>query len=229
MPYLTPNTLPADTICRVLFIPNDEQLIANVTGAIQMLTFDWNWTPFGSVTPEDAANAMVPMFDKFSFNQRGCHMVAEVILWAGANDPPENFLLCDGTHYSDADYPDLWAAIGTTYGGTGASDFAVPDLRGSVPIGASAGHAVGSSGGAETVTLSVAEIPAHNHTTVPHSHSEVTAVPSVAELPVVPVPAAVPGVGITGLSGVTVDNTGGGGAHNNMQPFVTMRYYIQAR
>jgi len=227
--YLTPETLPADTICRVLFIPNSVDWLAQVIGAIQQLTFDYNWTPYGAVTPEEAADAMAQMFDRLCLNEGVCRMVGELVLWAGANDPDaENLLLCDGSHYSSADYPDLWTVLGTTYGGTGSTDFAVPDLRGKVAMGSSGSHAIGSSGGAETVTLTTGEIPSHTHTDTGHSHAEVTAVASLAEVPVIPVPAAVPGVGVTGSASANITNTGGGGAHNNMQPFLTMRYYIVA-
>lgn len=227
--YLTPDTLPADTICRVLFIPNNEEFIANVTGALQQLTFDWNWTKYGSLTPEQAAEAMVPMFDRFCFNEGVCRMVGELVLWAGTGAPnADNLLLCDGSHVSNVDYPDLWNIIGTTYGGTGETDFALPDLQGKVAIGENGSHALGSAGGSETVTLTTAEMPSHAHTDLGHSHSEITATPSVAELPVVPVPAAVPGIGVTGIGAANIQASGGGNAHNNMQPYLTLKYYIVA-
>lgn len=227
--YLTPDTLPADTTCRVLFIPNNEEFIANVTGALQLLTFPENWTQYGTLTPEESADALVDMFDKFCFNVRGCKMIGEIILWSGSSPPDDdNLLLCDGSHISNVDYPALWSIIGTTYGGSGATDFALPDLQGKVAIGASVDHGLASTGGSDTVTLTTAEMPAHTHTTQPHSHSEGIAAPSLAEIPVIPVPSSTPAVGITGASGVTVDSTGGGGAHENMQPFLALNYYIQA-
>lgn len=227
--YLTPDTLPADTICRVLFIPNNQEFIANVTGALQVLTFPESWTKYGTLTPDESAAALVDMFDKFCFNVRGCRMVGEITLWAGSSPPDDtNLLLCDGTHYSNADYPDLWSIIGTTYGGTGATDFAVPDLRGNVVIGESGGHALASTGGAETVTLTTAEMPSHSHTDVGHTHVDGNAIASVAQLPVAPVPSAIPGVGVTGSGNANLTNTGGDGAHENMQPYLTLNYYIQA-
>jgi len=228
--YLTPDTLPANTICRVLFIPNNQEFIANITGALQELLFDYNWTQYGALTPEESANALVDMFDKFCFNVRGCHMVGEVILWAGSSTPDdENLLLCDGTHYSNTDYPDLWSIIGTTYGGTGSTDFAVPDLQGKVVMGESGTHAVGSAGGSETITLTTTEMPSHTHTDVGHTHTAEVSTAIIAQTPVIPIPVGLPGIGITGSGSANLTNTGGDGAHDNMQPYLTMNYYIQAR
>jgi len=228
--YLTPSTLPAELTCRVLFIPDDVDWIAQVYGAVESLTFASAWTEYGAVTPQQAAEAMGDMFEKMLSNVRGCRMVAEVILWAGAGAPSDpNLLLCDGTHYSDADYPELWSAIGLTYGGTGSTDFAVPDLQGKVAMGESGSHAIGTTGGSETVTLTTAELPSHTHTDTGHTHVDGNAIASVAQTPVVPIPAAVPGVGVTGTGSANLTNTGGGGAHENMQPYLTMNFYIQAR
>jgi len=228
--YLTPDSIPPGMTCRVLFIPDDRDWVAQVYGAIEVLTFPSAWTQFGALTPEETAAVYEQMYFKLLDNVRGCRMVGEVMLWAGADVPDDpNLLLCDGTHYDSDDYPALWGIIGLTYGGSGSSDFAVPDLRGRIAIGSDTGYAVGSSGGAATVTLTTAQIPAHNHTNSPHSHSEITAVASLAEAPVIPIPSAVPGVGITGANSISIDNTGGDEEHENMQPYLTMNYYIQAR
>lgn len=228
--YLTPDTLPAGLTCRVLFIPDDRDWVAQVYGALENLTFPSSWTLYGSITPDETAAEYKKMWYKLLDNQRGCHMTGEIILWAGSSAPDDdNLLLCDGTHYSNADYPDLWAVIGTTYGGAGATDFALPDMRGAVAIGESSGHALASTGGADTVTLTTAEMPAHAHLDAGHTHTDVPAFPAVAQIVVVPQPVAIPGVGVTGIGFANIQNTGGGGAHENMQPFLTLRYYIQAR
>jgi len=227
--YATPETLPTDTICRVLFIPNDELLFGAVRGAIETLTVPENWEQLGAITPDEAAAAMVDMFDRFCFNQGACRVTGEIILWAGSNEPDdENLLLCDGTHYSSADYPDLWNIIGTTFGGTGSTDFAVPDLRGKVALGESGSHSLASTGGAETVTLTTAELPSHTHTDTGHTHTEGNTTASIAQTPVIPVPSAVPGVGVTGSGSANLTSTGGDGAHENMQPYLTLNYYIVA-
>jgi len=213
LPYLTPATLPTDTICRVLFIPNSLDWLAQVTGALQELTFTWNWEEYGAVTPDQAAAAMTTMFDMFCFDQGVCRVIGEIILFAGSTSPDTRWLLCDGASVLRADYPDLFTVIGTTYGAVDGTHFNLPDLRDRVPMGVG-GNALGVQLGSATHTLTSGEMPTHTHT-------EITAVAAVAQLVAVPQPSAIPGVGITGAAG-------GGGAHNNIQPSLVMNYFIAA-
>lgn len=79
---------------------------------------------------------------------------------------PTGYLMCDGAAVSRTTYADLFEAIGTTYGaGDGSTTFNVPDLRGRVPLGSSSTHALGSTGGSETVTLTKDQsgLPKHGH------------------------------------------------------------------
>lgn len=216
MGYLTPDTLPADTICRVLFIPNGEEFLANVRGALQLLTFPENWTKQGAVSPADAAEAMVPMFDQFCFNQGACRVIGEIITFAGTTSPdPVRWLPCDGSSLLRADYPDLFTVIGTTYGAPDSTHFNLPDLRNNVPIGAGDLYAVGDQGGEATHTLTTAEIPSHTHTyTAPLLVGTSTPPPFDVALPN-PFPSN------TGA-------TGGDGAHNNLQPYLAIMYLIVA-
>src|SRR5882724_396783 len=230
MGYLTPNSIPADTICRVLFIPNNAEFIANVTGALQLLLFPENWTQDGTLTPEESASALVDMFDKFCFAVKGCRMIGEIITWAGSSPPDDTaLLLCNGSSVSNADYPDLYSVIGTYFGGSGPTDFLLPDLRGSAVIGESSAHAFASTGRSDTVTLTSGEVPSHSHTDLGHTHSEIPALPSVTSIsPGVPQPTALPGVGLTGVGSANLTSSGGDGPHDNMQPYLTLNYYIQA-
>jgi microcystin-dependent protein len=89
--------------------------------------------------------------------------------YAGSTAPP-GWLACDGSAVSRTTYSRLFAAIGTTWGaGNGSTTFNVPDLRGRAPIGAGTGsgltaRTLAATGGAETVTLTTTEMPAHSHT-----------------------------------------------------------------
>jgi len=65
MGYLTPDEIPAETICRILFIPDNEEIIAVVTGALQSLIDPNNWTQWGTLTPQETADGLVQMFDDF--------------------------------------------------------------------------------------------------------------------------------------------------------------------
>lgn len=70
--YLTPDSVPSGTICRVLIIPDSEEFIANITGALQVLTFPESWQQYGLLTPEQAADALQDMFDGFCFATGTC-------------------------------------------------------------------------------------------------------------------------------------------------------------
>src|SRR5262245_63039868 len=89
----------------------------------------------------------------------------------GGTVAPTGWLVCDGTVYNNTSWPALAQILGNTFGGTAGTSFAVPDLRGRDIIGAGQGsgltnRVLGASGGAETVTLTVAQMPSHNHTAV---------------------------------------------------------------
>jgi len=227
--YLTPDSIPAGITCRVLFILDVRDWIAQVYGAIEELTFPSAWTQFGALTPEETAAVYEQMFFKLLDNQRGCRMLGEIVTWAGGGTPSDTgLLLCDGATYDRVDYPDLYDILDAAFI-VDADTFIVPDLVDRVVLGAGNLFAIGDTGGETEHTLITSEIPSHSHSTIPHTHSEITAVASLAETPVIPFPAATPGIGITGSSGVTVNDTGGDGAHNNMQPYMALRYYIQAR
>lgn len=93
--------------------------------------------------------------------------VGEVRLFAG-NFPPRNWAFCDGRLLPISQNEVLFTVIGTTYGGDGQTTFALPDLRGRIPLGQGQGtglspRVLGESFGLETVTLLTTQIPAHNH------------------------------------------------------------------
>jgi microcystin-dependent protein len=81
----------------------------------------------------------------------------------GSNFAPVNWALCDGQLMPIAENEALFQLIGTTYGGDGESTFALPDLRGRLPLHQGNGFPLGQAAGAETVTLTVQQIPAHSH------------------------------------------------------------------
>lgn len=78
------------------------------------------------------------------------------------NTVPSGWLLCDGSTLNKNDYPELFSAIGYIYGGSGNS-FKLPNLSGRFPLGKSSSHPLAETGGSETVTLTTAQIPSHNH------------------------------------------------------------------
>lgn len=233
--YLTPDSVPSGITCRSLFIPDDEQFIANVRGLLQEFTFPDSFVPYGMLTPQQTADAYVPMFDAFCFQKGPCKLIGEIVTWAGtANPKPGLWLDCDGASLLRTDYPDLFAIVGTTYGAVDGTHFSLPELRGRTVIDTGAGpgltaRALGDSLGEETHTLTVAETPSHSHTDTGHTHVEGIASPAVgAAIVGVPIPSAIPAVGATGSGFANLTSTGGDGSHDNIQPSLALNIYIVA-
>jgi len=140
--------------------------------------------------------------------------------------PPRGWALCNGQLLPINQNQALFSLLGTTFGGDGRVNFALPDLRGRVPIHVGSGHTLGERGGEQAHTLSIAEMPAHTHT---------LAVSTVANDGSASPAAGVLGgannayhaaQAITPLSAQSVTNIGGSQAHLNMQPFLTLSFSI---
>lgn len=235
MAYLTAQTIPSGITCRSLFIPDDEQFIANVRGLLETFTFPETFVEFGALTPEEMAAAYVDMFDDFCFGRGPCKVIGEIVLWSGPTSPRSGLWLpCDGASLLRADYPDLFTVIGTTYGSADGTHFNLPDLRSRVPLAVGSGpglsvYSLGDTGGEETHTLTTSEQASHTHVDAGHSHSEIVAAPNITTIGVgAPEPTAIPGVGATGLGYASLNDSGGNGAHNNLQPYIALTYLIVA-
>jgi microcystin-dependent protein len=153
--------------------------------------------------------------------------VGEIRMFAG-NFAPAGWMLCQGQLLDISEFETLFNLIGTTYGGDGQSTFALPDLQSRVPIHVGPGFALGQSGGVETVTLTVSQIPSHSH--VPQSNSNPGTQPSplsglwAASNPSLnqysnnaPSVAANP---------AALGSSGGSQPHDNMVPFVAINFII---
>jgi len=97
------------------------------------------------------------------------------IRWVGFTFAPIGWALCDGQLLSIAQNTALFALLGTTYGGNGQSTFALPDMRGRVPLHPGTGpgltqRVAGEAGGQESVTLTTAALPSHSHSIQSHTH-----------------------------------------------------------
>lgn len=139
-----------------------------------------------------------------------------------------NMLPCDGAIYNREDYPLLYDALSVSFQLT-EDTFFVPDLRGMFPRGEYEDEPMGSVGGEEFVTLSIDEIPSHTHENAPHSHSEIAAVSTIINGGLeAPASAATPLPTTTGLTSVTIENTGGGMPHENKPPYKTIGFAIVA-
>jgi len=157
--------------------------------------------------------------------------VGEVRAFAG-NFAPLGWALCNGQLLSISQNTALFSLLGTTYGGNGQTTFALPDLRGRVPIQPGQGpglsdRQLGEVGGAENQTLTPAQIPAHGHgfaasTANGLSDSPTGGVPART-------PSAIPQYAAAAnadLAAGAVGASGGDQPHNNMQPYLAVTYII---
>src|SRR5437667_8957771 len=88
--------------------------------------------------------------------------IGEIRMFAG-NFAPADWMFCEGQLLPISENETLFFLIGTTYGGDGQSTFALPDLRGRIPLHFGNGYTLAETGGAEEITLTVSQIPAHSH------------------------------------------------------------------
>ncbi|HSH17016.1 MAG TPA: tail fiber protein [Verrucomicrobiae bacterium] len=152
--------------------------------------------------------------------------VGEIRIFAG-NFAPAGWMFCEGQILPISENETLFNLIGTTYGGDGQSTFALPDLRGRLPVHFGNGFTLAESGGAESVTLLTQQIPLHVHGLLasadpansPNPAAHVLA-EAVSTTPYFAGPPAVP------LSPQSVANAGGSQPHDNLQPYLCVHYII---
>src|SRR5579864_2715080 len=107
--------------------------------------------------------------------------VGEIRMFAG-NFAPAGWMFCEGQLLPISQYETLFNLIGSTYGGDGQSTFALPDLRGRLPTHFGNGFTLAETGGVETVTLAVSQIPAHSHPVLASANQTTGAIPNGALL-----------------------------------------------
>jgi microcystin-dependent protein len=141
--------------------------------------------------------------------------------------PPKGWALCDGQFLPINQNQALFSLLGTTYGGNGQTTFALPDLRGRVPMHMGSGHTLGERGGEQAHTLSISEIPTHTHTLKAASGGGNQPTPANAVMAASPRNALYgPAKGQVAVNAGSVTNVGGSQAHLNMQPFLTVSFCI---
>jgi microcystin-dependent protein len=150
--------------------------------------------------------------------------VGEVRIFGG-NFAPAGWVLCNGQLLPISGNETLFQLIGTTYGGDGQSTFAVPDLRGRLPIHMGSGFALSQNGGAEAVTLTVSQMPVHSHTVLATANQNSATLPSNNFL------ASGPDIYDQNKPGSAsmapaISNAGGSQPHSNFQPYLCVNFIL---
>ena len=138
---------------------------------------------------------------------------------------PKGWALCNGQLLPINQNQGLFSLLGTTFGGDGRVNFALPNLQGRTPIHVGSGHTLGEQGGEQAHTLSIAELPTHTHVLQASGNNAGTNSPNGAVLANSTAVYHAP-TNLTSLSPSSVTNTGGSQAHLNMQPFLTLSFCI---
>lgn len=153
--------------------------------------------------------------------------VGEIRMFGGANAPP-GWVICDGRLLQVSEQTDLYNVIGNLYGGDGDTTFAVPDLRGRVPVHVAAGsYAPAQTGGAEQVILDVTQLPGHTHVALAAATKAGTSTPAGnfwAGSPKYTEYATAPDGTVMSTQALTA--FGGGQAHENMHPYLPITFII---
>jgi microcystin-dependent protein len=152
--------------------------------------------------------------------------VGEIRMFAG-NFAPAGWMFCEGQLLPISEYETLFNLIGTTYGGDGQSTFALPDLRGRLPIHFGNGFILAETGGVEEVTLTVSQIPAHSHPLLASSS------PGSSNTPVGNLTAESPTINTyiqdvtnSNMNPAAITSVGGSQPHTNFQPYLCVDFII---
>ncbi len=152
--------------------------------------------------------------------------IGEIRMFAG-NFAPRGWMFCEGQLLPISENEALFQLIGTTYGGDGNDTFALPDLRGRLPIHMGNGFTLADTGGAEEVTLTVQQIPAHTHPVLSSSAPGTSSAPKDNVL-------AKTTTGFLYINEnpnkqmamTSINNTGGSQPHTNFQPYLCVDFII---
>ncbi len=152
--------------------------------------------------------------------------VGEIRMFAG-NFAPAGWMFCEGQILPISENETLFQLIGTTYGGDGQSNFALPDLRGRIPIHQGNGFILAETGGVESVTLTMSQIPSHSHGFTATDASGTQSSPAGNRLAqsrnIVPYINEAPN---GNMQGGIVGPSGGSQPHSNMQPYLCVSFII---
>jgi microcystin-dependent protein len=142
------------------------------------------------------------------------------------NFAPKGWALCNGQFLPINQNQALFALLGTTYGGNGQTTFALPNLRGQVPIHMGNGHTLGEAAGTSAVTVNIQQLPTHLHPLNGTSTTGTVNVNAANNFGVSQTPVYNQAVSLLTINPQTVGNVGGSQPHNNMMPYLVLNFII---
>ena len=151
--------------------------------------------------------------------------VGEIRMFAG-NFAPAGWIFCEGQLLPISENETLFNLIGTTYGGDGQSTFALPDLRGRIPLHQGSGSTLAETGGAETITLTQAQMPTHGHPFLATTATASTNAPVNNVLALSTGSTIFPYGTDQPLTTLAIGATGGSQPHTNFQPYLCVDFII---
>ena len=152
--------------------------------------------------------------------------VGEIRMFAG-NFQPAGWMFCEGQLLPVSENETLFQLIGTTYGGDGQSTFGLPDLRGRLPLHQGNGFVLAETGGAEEITLTVPQIPAHSHPFLAASNPGTTSSPANSVAATTTTGFLYINENTTGnMAGAAINMVGGSQPHSNFQPYLCINFII---
>ena len=138
---------------------------------------------------------------------------------------PRGWAMCNGQLLPINQNQALFSLLGTTFGGNGQTNFALPDLRGNVPIHVGSGFTLGQKGGEQAHTLTISELPQHTHVVNASNNNGDNVIPTDNVFGIVAGLYGPPN-NLSSLQPAAVTNVGGSQAHLNMQPFLVLSFCI---
>jgi microcystin-dependent protein len=155
--------------------------------------------------------------------------VGEIRMFGG-NFAPAGWMFCEGQLLPISEYETLFVLVGTTYGGDGQSTFALPDMRGRLPVHRGNGFVLAETGGVEQVTLTVSQMPGHNHAFLATTNPVSSAAPSGSVVPGRAALATITPYGsdapLSAMSPAAISPVGGSQPHSNFQPYLCVSFII---
>lgn len=182
----------------------DGALLASIGGALGDLAVPYQWRQVGDTVDDivaELSNAVLSWYTPMNIGQIGFFVGSLPLGW----------LAMDGSTYSGDTYPELMEIIDSQFKDVGQNEFTLPDLGGIFPLGDGNGYVLGDTGGSVSITLTVDELPEHNHSYTPPVANVDLEAPGAPDI-------LAAGVGTSTSTG----NSGGGQAHDNMPPYFVL-------